>query len=131
MTPIDADPSLAAPRTAAIDEEAFDSYVSRRGVFGWVSRAGIAVVAATAGMLARTQPASAHTCPGGLYHCGTCCCLAKPNTYPMGPCGAGYTYRSWGCCAGGFFNICAECAAGYDCFTGPWQKSMCWQPGGC
>jgi hypothetical protein len=103
-----------------------ESEVPRRGALGWLARAGIASIAAVAGLLGSAAPAAANHCPSGLYHCG-CCCLALPNSNLDWPgCGSGYTLRAWSCCRSGFIWRCEECTKGSSCWVGPFQRSRCY-----
>ncbi len=102
----------------------------RRTFVGLLSRAGIAMVAATAALVSRSaRPAAAEM---GCYVYG-CCCLAFPpggcpGSGPSHTCPAGYTKRQWLCCSAGQTKMraCSECTTGSSCYTPTWACSETW-----
>ena len=85
--------------------------VARRGVLGMLSRGGIVMVAALAGVVATSGTAQAHGC----RHVA-CCHLAKCNDCTRNGCNfscpSGWTKRSWSCVAGARPILCGECQQG-------------------
>jgi hypothetical protein len=111
-----------------------DLYVLGRGRFlGRLSRVGIVLIAATAGLFRSAEPAFASvSCL--MYKC---CCLAYPpggcpgGNHSNHTCPSGYTKRLWGCCYLGTTQLyaCSECTKGSSCWEGPWACSAYWSLG--
>jgi len=92
--------------------------VARRGVLGMLSRGGLVMVAALAGVVATSGTAQAHGC----RHVA-CCHLARCNNCARQGCDfscpSGWTKRSWGCVAGARPILCGECQkGGTNCWNG-------------
>jgi hypothetical protein len=91
----------------------------------WWSTLGLATVGAVAAQLLHADAAFAD-CQGS-----PCCSLARCNqcsysgnnksTYV---CPGGYNKVSWSCMSGSRKVICGECAAGPNCYQGPWACSI-------
>lgn len=125
------EPSVDLGATGAIRDASDEVYVLGRGRFlGRLSRVGIVLIAATAGLLRSAEPASASF----QY---ACCFLShQPGGCPGGNnsnhwCPPGYTKRVWGCCYGGLhlLYVCSECTKGSSCFQGPYYCSAYWPTG--
>lgn len=78
----------------------------------WLSKVGVGMIAAMAGILARREDASAH------YFHSACCHLANPPG--TGTCASG-TFFSWTCCNGTYLYQCVEC----------WDRNYCDRPASC
>ena len=108
--------------TGATAHDDGQSQIQRRRFLRRVGGLGGAVVAAIATTWADSPAALA-----APY----CCDLAYPNGPWCGghhpssnfTCRSGYHKRVWHCVSGPSFLSCYECAAGADCFSGPWQCS--------
>lgn len=92
--------------------------VTRRGALGLLSRGGIVMVAALAGVVATSGSARAQVCREPA-----CCHLASCDDCAQHGCDFscpdGWTKRSWGCVAGARPILCGECQhGGTDCWTG-------------
>lgn len=109
--------------------------MGRSGFLRYISRAGITLVAATAGVMARSQtavgaeprtpatPGSHNACwPDHDVYLHFCCTLACPPNQCSGSgsnhtCPAGYNKKSWTCCdpGGERHRVCSECTTGSTC----------------
>jgi hypothetical protein len=121
MTSTHIHPGLPAEDVA--EEPAGYEPVRRRGLLGVLSKGGILVVGALAGVVATSSEASAHN-----YHVA-CCHLARSNSCSRGCpsncsfcCPSGWTKRSWGCAAGARPIVCGECQRGGT-------NTTCWNGG--
>lgn len=100
---------MAVPDTAP-DNDGTIEPITRRGVLGALSKGGIVMVAALAGVAATSGNARAQTCDVA------CCHLARCNECAQQGCDFscpdGWTKRSWGCVAGARPITCGECQQG-------------------
>jgi hypothetical protein len=101
--------------------------LSRQGFLKWVSRAGLAVVAASATVLAKRKPASANHCGPGLVHAGCCCLFGRDQ---VGTCwsncpGGSFRMRSWTCCVGSSLLECGECITSPTCYGAKGARVYC------
>lgn len=96
-----------------------------------ITRAGSALVASVAYVLATAARAEANHC--GIYYHAGCCCLATPpggcpGSGPTHTCPDGYQKRQWTCCdfSGSNLRRCSECTTGATCFEGSFVCSETW-----
>lgn len=103
----------------------------RRGALGLLSRAGMVLVGAVAGLTAAAAPARAD-CLGSpccsLASCTQCRYSGRKCNYT---CPSGYSKRVWYCHAAARIIGCGECAKGSNCDLGPWACSIWWDDAVC
>jgi hypothetical protein len=122
-------PEMPGSVLATNDADAPPHIVERSAFLRFLSRAGIAVVAATAGLLKSEIPALASH--GGCHVVGCCCLAFDPGGCPGNgsthTCASGYTKRFWACCESGQrVRYCSECTTGATCWTGTFKCSETW-----
>ncbi|MGH3912404.1 MAG: hypothetical protein ACRDTC_03175 [Pseudonocardiaceae bacterium] len=92
--------------------------VTRRGALGMLSRGGIIVVAALAGLAATSGTARAQECQVACCNLARCDSECTQQSCDFS-CPDGWTKRSWGCVAGTKQILCGECQhGGTDCRDG-------------
>lgn len=108
------------------EESPLTSRTTRRGFLGFVSRAGMVVVATAAGIVEASGKAMA--APLATWRCCTLY-FGQPNC-PINQYGSYYctrgTMRTWCCCSGSRTYACGECTGSTDCHVGPFYCSAGW-----
>jgi hypothetical protein len=105
--------------------------VPRRGALGLLSRAGIALVGAVAGIAAAASPAAADCQGSPCCHLASCrLCLYNGKRCNV-ICPVGYRLRAWYCASGARTIGCGECTPASSCWTGPFHCSIWWDDAAC